>query len=222
MKLNLATVKKNKSIASFINQTEKYLDALSYTDHGERHVNIVADRARALAKKVGLTTREQELSAVAGYCHDMGNFLGRTQHHYWAALLLSQIFMGKVADPDDLSEVMQAIVAHDKKDLLMVSKITAVLILADKSDVHRTRVKDKSLKNIKEDIHDRVNYSVTKNALIVNPQKKEITLKLKLDTKITDAVEYFEIFADRMTYCRQAAEYLKYDFQLVINDFKLS
>lgn len=222
MKLTLDLVKNNPAISVFVKQTEKYLDALGYTDHGVRHISIVSDRARSLAKQIGLSAKDQELAAIAAYCHDMGNFLGRSQHHYQAAVLFSQVFMDKCDSPEDISVVMQAIVSHDKDELKLVNKISAILILADKSDVHRTRVKSRNLDKIKSDIHDRVNYSVTQNALELNRAKKEISLKLKIDTKITDPVEYFEIFIDRMTFCRQAAQYLGYRFVLVINNFKLS
>ena len=222
MKLTFDNVKNNPKIEGFIKQTESYLDALGYTDHGHRHVNIVADRCRVLAKKIGLSDHIADLSAISGYCHDMGNFLGRTQHHYWAAFLFSQVFMNEVDDSDDISTVMQAMVTHDKDDLKIVSKVAAVLILADKSDVHRTRVKQAKTKTLKQDIHDRVNYSVIDNKFTITPRKKEITLKLKIDTKVTPPIEYFEIFTERMTYCRQAAKYLGYKFVLVINNFKLS
>lgn len=222
MKLTLEIIKQDPRINDFIDQTQKYLDALGYTDHGRRHINIVADRARSLSKKIGLTAREQELSAIAAYCHDMGNFLGRTQHHYWAALLFSQIFLNQADDPNDVSTIAQAIVSHDKDELKIVSRVTAILIIADKSDVHRSRVKIIKGNNLKKDIHDRVNYAIMDNDLLVNPKKKTITLKLKLDKKFSSPLEYFEIFTERMTFCRLAADYLNYEFQLIINEFKLS
>ncbi len=221
MKLTLEQVKNNSKIKSFIDQTDDFLDAMGYTDHGPRHINIVADRARTLAKSIGLNKQDQESAAISGYCHDMGNFLGRSQHHYWAALLFSQVFINEVEGPE-LATIMQAIVTHDKDEVKITNKVSAVLILADKSDVHRTRVRSKDLKNIKSDIHDRVNYSVTENKFLINADKKEIMLRLKIDTKITEPIEYFEIFIDRMTYCRLAANYLGYKFVLYINNFKLS
>jgi len=221
MHLTLEEVKENKKIKDFVKQTEKYLDSLGYTDHGSRHINIVADRAKSIAKKIGLSKREQELSAIAAYCHDMGNFLGRSQHHYWAALLFSQVFLNEADNPNDVSTIAQAIVSHDKNELKIVDKVTAVMILADKSDVHRSRIRKKSKMNLKEDIHDRVNYAVTKNDIIVNSNKKIITLKMELDTKFSAPLEYFEIFTERMSYCRLAAEYLGYKFGLEINKFKL-
>jgi len=221
MKLILDAVKRNPKIIDFINQTERYLDALGYTDHGERHINIVADRARSIAKKIGLDSRAQELSAIAAYCHDMGNFLGRSQHHYWAALLFSQVFINEVDNPNDVSTIIQAIVSHDKNELKIVNKVAAVLVLADKSDVHRSRVRKTKGKDLKKDIHDRVNYAVISNDLVVIENKKLIVLKLKLDTEFSAPLEYFEIFTERMSFCRTAAKSLGYSFGLEINKFKL-
>ena len=225
MKLTLKLVKEDPKIQDFIKQTEKYLDSMGYTDHGQRHINIASDRARSIAKKIGMSAREQELAAIAAYCHDMGNFLGRTQHHYWAALLFSQVFLNEADNPNDVSTVIQAIVSHDKDDLKVVSKITAILILADKSDVHCSRVKKSKLSNLvsnlEKDIHDRVNYAAIDNDLIVDKSKKLITLKIKLDTKFSAPLEYFEIFTGRMTFCRLAANHLGYKFGLDINKFKL-
>src|SRR3989344_3958920 len=140
MKLTLDIVKKNPQIRDFIHQTENYLDSMGFTDHGFRHVEIASSRARSIAKKIGLPAREQELSSMAAYCHDMGNFLGREQHHYWGALLFTQVFLNEADNPNDVSTIAQAIVSHDKDELKIVNKVTAVLILADKSDVHRSRV----------------------------------------------------------------------------------
>ena len=221
MHLTLDEVKNNPKIQDLIKQTEIYLDGLGYTDHGLRHINLVSDRAGSIARKIGMNKRDQSLSAISAYCHDMGNFLGRTQHHYWAALLFSQIFLNQTDNPNDVSTIAQAIVSHDKDELKIVNKVSAVLILADKSDVHRTRVRTDKIKRMEMDIHDRVNYAVVSNDLIVDTKKKMITLKLKLDTRMSSPLEYFEIFTERMTYCRLAAEFLKYKFGLVINEFKL-
>ncbi len=221
MKLTLDLVKQDPKIKDFINQTERYLDALGYTDHGSRHINIAADRARSIAKKIGLAARDQELAAIAAYCHDMGNFLGRSQHHYWSALLFSQVFLNEVDNPNDVSTITQAIVSHDKNEIKIVNKVTAVMILADKSDVHRSRVSQSGGSNLNKDIHDRVNYAIIDNDLIVTPKNKVITLKLKLDTKFSAPLEYFEIFTERMAFCRVAAKYLGYKFGLEINNFKL-
>lgn len=219
--ITLKEVKENEKIKEFISQTEKYLNALGYTDHGQRHVNIVSDRARKIARTLELSKEEEESSAISGYCHDMGNFLGRDNHNFWSALLFSQIYINEI-DPRSLSSIMQAIAGHDKDELKINNNIMACLILADKSDVHRTRVKEKNIKKIAEDIHDRVNYAVINNDLKISKKNRQIILKLVIDTKITEPMDYFEIFLDRMIFCRKAADYLKYKFVLIINNFKLS
>ena len=219
--LKLKDIKKDPRINSFIDQTDKYLRSLGYTDHGRRHLDIVSDRSKMLANKIGLGSKDQEIAAITGWCHDMGNFLGRTQHHYWAGMLFSQCYINQ-ANPVQVSRIMQAIVSHDKDDLKIVDKITACVIIADKSDVHRNRVLNKNLQAVKSDIHDRVNYAVTDNHLRIDKQKKTITLSLTLDTKFTSIMDYFSIFVERMNYCQKAAEYLKYEFHLKINNTKLA
>lgn len=218
--LTLSEIKKHSGIKECIKKSEHYLNCLGFTDHGFRHVNIVSDRAKSLAKAIGLDQRQQELSAIAGYCHDMGNFLQRTEHCFAGAMLFSQFFSGQ-EDMAEVMEVVQAINDHDEDDRLISSQVGAVLVLADKSDVHRSRVKDTSPENIKNDIHDRVNYSVINSVFKVNQNKKEITLRLKIDTKVTGVMEYFEIFNERMVFCRRAAQFLDYKFVLIINNFKL-
>lgn len=220
--LKLENVKGHPMIEDFINQSERYLDAIKYTDHGRRHINIVSDRAKSLAKSIGLSELVQEMCAISGYCHDMGNFMGRSEHHYWSAMLFSQIFLKDAKDTNQISTIMQAIASHDKNKLKLVNNVSAILILADKSDVHRTRVKNKDLNQIKNDIHDRVNYSAIANDFSVNKSKKQIKLKIQIDTKITSPMDYFEIFMERMAFCRIAAKFLGYEFILIINNFKLS
>lgn len=217
---NLAQIKENLQIKEFIKQSVTSLTLEGYTDHGLGHLNLVADRARNIAREIGLPQREQELSAIAAFCHDMANFLSRTNHHYFAALLFYQIFQNDFT-PEEISLVMQAISNHDKEEMRFSNPISAVLVLADKSDVRRSRVLVKKLDQIKTDIHDRVNYATTMSKLGVNRKKKVISLVLKIDTGFVPVIEYFEIFTDRMTYCREAAEYLGYKFGLVINNFKL-
>ena len=222
MELNLEKVKKDPRINSFIDQTNIYLKALGYTDHGRRHLDIVSARAKMIANKIGLSATDQEAAAIAGWCHDMGNFLGRTQHHYWAAMLFSQCYINETKNPENVAKIIQAITSHDKDELKIVDKVTACLIIADKSDVHRSRVIKKNIKEIKEDIHDRVNYAVTDSNLSIDKQKKTITLSLKLDTNFTDIMDYFSIFIERMNYCQKATNYLGYDFNLKINNTKLA
>ncbi|MBN2015891.1 phosphohydrolase [Candidatus Dojkabacteria bacterium] len=221
MDLTLANVKQNEQIDEFISQTDRKLDAMNYSDHGRRHAGIVSDRAQMIARKVGLSNERIEYAGIAGFCHDMGNFLGRELHHHWASILFHQVFSNQTEDIEGLVAIMQAISNHDKDTARLTNEISAVLILADKSDVHRDRVKEKSKEKILEDIHNRVNYSVTRNDLDVNENTKIITLMLRLDTKFTPIMDFFEIFTGRMNYCRKSAEYLGYKFKLVINDFEL-
>lgn len=220
--LTLKEIKSHPQVLEFINQTERVLSLLNYTDHGIRHSNIVAERAVKIAKKIGLSKKNQELSAIAGFCHDMANFISRTYHNYFASILFHQIFQNDFK-PEDLSIIMRALANHDKKieEVAFGDPVSAIIVLADKSDVDRSRVIVKKIKDIKSDIHDRVNYAVKTNNLSIDKNKKIIALSLEIDDDFVPAMEYFEIFTERMVYCRQAAKYLGYNFSLVINNFKL-
>lgn len=218
--LTFSQVKKNPYVLEFIKQTDIALTAIGHTDHGKRHAYLVAERAKKIAKEIGLSKKEQELSAIAGFCHDMGNFLTRSGHHLWSAFLFSQIFNGKFS-PDELVILLQAIANHDRQEMEFTNPVSAIVVLADKSDVHRTRVVEKDLNKIKSDLHDRVNYAVKDSQIKVNKKDKEIKLVLKVDTKFCPLIEYFEIFTQRMIYCRKAAESLGYHFGLEINRFRL-
>jgi hypothetical protein len=213
-------VKKHPLIHEYIKQTEDYMKFLGFTDHGFGHVSVVAERAQAIAAAAGLSKREIVLAGIVGWCHDMGNFLGRTQHHYWAGLLFTQIFRD-LMEPSELAIVAQAIVAHDKDEIKIPTKVAACLIIADKSDVRRERVLDGSPENRARDIHDRLNYAATGNQFLVDARGKSITLKVRIDTNQAPVMEYFEIFSERMEYSRKAAAVLGLKFGLVINHFKL-
>lgn len=216
----LANVKSNPLILEFIRESEASLRALSFTEHGFRHATLVSDRARNIAQDMGFSAKEAELAAIAGFCHDMGNFVGRTDHHYWGSILFSQIFSSEFS-PADLARIMQAIANHDKEDMRFTNPTSALVVLADKSDVSRKRVFADQINDIETDIHDRVNYATTDARLKVNKNSKKIILTIKIDTKFVPIMEYFEIFTGRMTYCRTAAEFLGYEFGLTINNFKL-
>ncbi|MFX1535367.1 MAG: phosphohydrolase [Promethearchaeota archaeon] len=221
MDLTLANIKQNPQIDEFLTQTDKKLHAMNYTDHGRRHAKIVADRAEMLARKAGFKDNEVEYAGIAGYCHDMANFFDRKLHHFWGGLFFHQLYSEKTNDVEGLTAIVQAIANHDKSEARLTNNISAALIIADKSDVHRDRVKQRNKGKIMEDIHDRVNYSITQNDLDVNSDAKIVTLMMQLDTKITPVMDFFEIFLYRMNYCRKSAEYLGYKFKLVINDFEL-
>ncbi len=218
--ITLEDVKKNAQILEFINQTEEAMEALRYTNHGRRHSDVVAERCMHIAKEMGLSDREAELAAIAGFCHDMGNFLTRTYHHFFGAQLFSQVFIGK-SDPKELAMIMQAISNHDKDEMNFVHTVSALLVLADKSDVHRNRVSKQSMEETKADIHDRVNWATTESGLNVDNKTKKIVLSLKIDTTFCPIMEYFEIFTERMEFCRKAAQFLGYNFGLQINDVEL-
>ncbi len=218
--ISFSQVKKNPYILEFIKQTDIALVAIGHTDHGIRHANLVAKRAKEIAKSIGLSKKEQELSAIAGFCHDMGNFLTRSGHHLWSAILFSQIFNKKFS-PQELTILLQAISNHDRQEMEFTNPVSAIVVLADKSDVHRTRVVEKDIEKIKKDLHDRVNYAVNESKIKIDKRKREIKLILKVDTNFCPIIEYFEIFTQRMIYCRRAAEYLNYKFGLEINNFKL-
>lgn len=218
--ITLNDVKQNIQILEFISETEQAMEALSFTNHGLRHSNIVSERAKQIALGIGLSEREAELSAIAGFCHDMGNFMTRTYHHFFGATLFSQVFLGQF-DAKELAMIMQAISNHDKEEMNFYNPIAAVLVLADKSDVDRSRVTKTDAEHFKHDIHDRVNYAATESKLKVEKNKKKITLTLKIDTNFCPIMEYFEIFTERMVFCRKAAQFLGYDFGIVINKFRL-
>ncbi|MBX4200828.1 HD domain-containing protein [Candidatus Parcubacteria bacterium] len=218
--ITLNDVKENPHVLEFIDQTEKAMEALSYTNHGLRHANIVSERAIQIAKAIGLSEREAELAGIAGFCHDMGNFMTRTLHHHFGAILFGQIFAATM-DPKELSIVMQAISNHDKDEMNFVYPVSAILVLADKSDVDKSRVVATDPEHFKTDIHDRVNYATQDSSIEIDKATKRITLTLKIDTDFCPIMEYFEIFTERMVFCRKAAQFLGYDFGLVINKFKL-
>jgi len=218
--ISLKEVKTNSQVKEFIKSSTELLGLYHYTDHGLDHADLVSERAGYLAKEIGLSKREQEICSIAAYVHDMGNFLGRKDHEYWGALLFHSIFKEKI-DKKEIVEIMQAVANHDDYYAKVVNKTAAVLILADKSDVRRTRVTENDPETIKKDIHNRVNFAATDNSLKVDKKNKRIVLKLKIDTKFVPVMEYFEIFTKRMVQCRKAAEYLGYSFALIINNFEL-
>ena len=222
--ITFAKIKNNSHLLEFIKQSERALKNEGYTNHGLAHVQLVADRARTVAREMGLSKEEQEMAAISGFCHDMGNFLSRSYHQYFGALLFYQVFKNEFPIAQ-VSEIMQAIASHDsnhyKEEMNFSSPVSAILVIADKSDVRRERVYTKDLREIKRDIHSRVNYATYWSKLKIDNRKKKITLTLKIDTKFVPIIEYFEIFTQRMVYCRQAAKYLGYKFGLLINNFKL-
>jgi metal-dependent HD superfamily phosphatase/phosphodiesterase len=221
-KLNMITlddVKKKPRVKELIAKTDDYLGVIGYTEHGERHSSLAANIAYNIMKRLKKSEREANLAAIAAYLHDIGNVVNRDYHAQSGALLAHQILMEMDMPYPDVMEVVAAIGNHDEKDGQPISDICAAVILADKSDVHSSRVRN--LEMIRQDIHDRVNYAAKSSFLRVDPEKKTISLEIKIDTSISQVMEYFEIFLSRMVVCRKAAEFLKMKFELEINGQKL-
>ena len=198
-------IKKNKEINEFINKGNYNLGLLGYTDHSQIHCSIVADTAAMILKRFGYCEHDIELAKIAGYMHDIGNAINRSHHAEYGGLLANEIL--KKSD-------------MDIKDRITIDVVSAALIIADKTDVRRDRVRSEKGKAA-FDIHDRVNYAVTEHKLKVNIEKKTISLNLQIDTKICSMYEYFEIFLGRMMMCRGAADMLGATFKLMANGSKV-
>ena len=190
-----------------------------YTEHSMRHVSIVSSRAGKILEILEYPKDRIELAKIAGFLHDIGNSVNRVDHAHTGAILAFNILKEMGMDIKDRMEIMMAIGNHDEQTGTAVSDISAALILADKSDVHRDRVVNKNLATF--DIHDRVNYAVTEANLNIDNKEKKVTLDLTIDTKICPVLDYFEIFMDRTMMSKYAAKYLGIWFELVINDTKL-
>lgn len=215
----LEDVKANETVNSFIQAANDYLGAIGYTEHGYRHVSLVSSAAESILTSLGYPKRLQELAAIAGYVHDIGNVINRQDHGQSAALMTMHILKQMGCTPDEVSLVASAVGNHEEEIGDPVNPVAAALIIADKSDVHKTRVRNTNI--ISADIHDRVNFAVDRSFLIVDKEKKTITLNLNIDTKIAQVIEYFEIFMSRMDMCRRAAKFLDCKFELIINERKL-
>lgn len=217
--LTFEDIKNNETVKAFIKQADISLAALGYTEHSFAHVGIVANEAKKILKTLGYSEREQFLCQVAGFLHDIGNVVNRVNHSQSGAIMAYKILDDMKMNPLDIAVVVSAIGNHDEGTGIPVDAVGAALILADKSDVRRSRVRNTDNHNF--DIHDRVNYSVIKSSLEINEEKTVITLKLIVDTEYSSIMDYFEIFLERMLLCRRAAEVLKLRFKLVINEQSL-
>ncbi|MGI6620710.1 MAG: HD domain-containing protein [Bacillota bacterium] len=218
--VTIEDVKANPVVEAYIKAGNDHLGALGYTDHGLRHAGVVATIAKNLLRKLGFPEREQELAAIAGYLHDIGNVVSRYYHAQVGAALAGQILSDMGMPPDEVAVIMGAIGSHDpEEECHAVSNVSAAVILADKSDVHRSRVRNPDIHHF--DVHDRVNYAATKSFLEAKNAEKVISLQLTIDTQIAPVMEYFEIFLTRMIACKRAAEFLGTTFELRINDIRL-
>lgn len=217
--LSLDVIQEHPTVAAYIRKANENLGALGYTEHGFRHTEMVAHTAYRILKELGYSLREAELAAIAGYLHDIGNVVERSHHYYTGAIIAMNILKELGMDDREIAEIAAAIGNHDENDGRPVSNVSAAVILADKADVHRSRVRNMDFATF--DIHDRVNYAVEESRLELNPADRIITLRLKIDTEISRVMEYFEIFLTRMILCRRAADYLSARFALVINEAQL-
>ena len=217
--ITLEDVKKNEELKQLILSSQKQLNALGYTEHSTRHISIVSQRAGEVLKTLDYPEDRIELAKIAGYLHDIGNSVNRVDHAHSGAILAYNILKEMGMDIKDRTDIMSAIGNHDEQTGTAVSDISAALILADKSDVHRDRVVNTNMANF--DIHDRVNYAVTEANLNIDNVERKVILNLKIDTNICPVLDYFEIFMDRTMMSKYAAKYLNIWFELIINDTKL-
>lgn len=212
-------VKQSEEIKTYIEEADLSLKARGFTEHSFAHVTKCAKEASDLLKNLGYPERTCELAAIAGYMHDIGNVVNRIDHAQSGAVMAFRILDKMGMEPKELATVVTAIGNHDEKTAFPVNAVAAALILADKTDVRRSRVRRKA--DIKADIHDRVNYAVHHSKTILNKEHKTFTLQLELDTEVCPILEYFEIFMERMLLCRRAADFFELKFEVIINNQKL-
>lgn len=208
-------VKNSEDIKTYIQKADEALSALGYTEHSFAHVGIVCARCTYILEMLGKDAREVELARIAAYMHDIGNLVNRVDHSQSGAVMAFRILDKMGMDASETAAVVAAIGNHDEGTGVPIDDISAALIIADKSDVRRSRVRNTDIASF--DIHDRVNYSAMSSSLIISEDKTEIALSLEIDTQFGSIMDYFEIFLDRMILCRKAAEKLDLRFRLVIN-----
>ncbi len=212
-------VKNDRAVKAYIAKADESLSALGYTEHSFAHVGLVANTAKYILETLGYDAHQVELAQIAGYLHDIGNVVNRVDHSQSGAVMAFRILDNMEMDPEDIATIIAAIGNHDEGTGVPVNAVAAALILADKSDVRRSRVREKD--SSKFDFHDRVNYSVQKGSLRINEVKTVVELELEIDTAYGSVMDYFEIFMERMILCRKAAEKLGLHFRLTINGQQL-
>lgn len=219
MGLTYEEIRKNEEVNTYITQADESLVALGYTEHSFAHVTRVADTAQYILRTLGYDERTVELAGIAGYLHDIGNLVNRVDHSQSGAVMAFRILRELGMEPDEVATIVTAIGNHDEGTGMAVNPVAAALILADKTDVRRSRVRQQEPEQF--DIHDRVNYSVKKSAVKINEERTLIKLKLSVESKYGSVMDYFEIFMNRMIMCRKAAEKLGLQFKLIINEQQL-
>lgn len=219
MNCTLEDIKKSGKISTYVKMADKSLASLGYTEHSFAHVGVVAENAGYILATLGYPAHETELARIAGYMHDIGNVVNRINHSQSGAIIAFRLLDTLGMDAADVSEIVMAIGNHDEGTGTPVSSIAAALIIADKADVRRSRVRNQDEATF--DIHDRVNYSVKESELKINKEHTLIKLKLSIDTHYCSVMDFFEIFMERMVLCRAAAEKLGLRFKLIINEQQL-
>ena len=217
--ITLEFVQQDEELSSFISAADRVMEGLGYTEHGFRHANLTARIAFNVLSRVGFETHTANLACVAGYLNDVGNMISRYAHGQTGGVLVYQALHDRVP-ATDLAQIVAAIANHEEDNGYAVSPVSAAVILADKSDVHRSRVRKSG--QIEFDIHDRVNFAAEQSFLRVDSAAKTVSLELTIDTQISQVMEYFEIFLGRMQLCRLAAEVLDCRFKLLINGAELA
>ena len=217
--LTFEDVKNNETIRTYIQRADESLIALGFTEHSFAHVTVVAENAGYILQTLGYPERTVELAKIAGFLHDIGNLVNRIDHSQSGAVMAFRILDNLNCDPGEIATIVTAIGNHDEGTGQPVNAVAAALILADKSDVRRSRVRNRDHATF--DIHDRVNYSVKESQLKINGEHTLIKLKLSVDTKYGSVMDYFEIFMGRMLLCRKPAEKLGLQFKLMINEQQL-
>ena len=212
-------IRKDHAICTYITQADASLAALGFTEHSFAHVTAAAVRVEYILSTLGYPEREVELGKIAAYLHDIGNLVNRSEHSQSGAVMAFRILDNMNFPAEEIALITTAIGNHDEGTGVPVNAMAAALILADKSDVRRSRVRNQDISTF--DIHDRVNYSVTKSELKIDESRTHIVLKLSVDTYYGSVMDYFEIFMNRMILCRKAAEKLGLQFKLIINEQQL-
>lgn len=219
MKITVEDLKKDHEIGVYLTRSTEYLGRLGFTEHGKRHATIISDRAYHVLKELNYTERDCQLAAIAGYIHDIGNMINRYNHGGNGAIMAYGILSRFGMAPEEISLVISAIGNHEEERGNAINHIASALILADKSDVHRSRVTNKDFATF--EIHDRVNYAADSSHLLIDKKLGKISLDIRIDTSICPVMEYFEIFLARMIMSRRAAAFLNCHFNLIINNNQL-
>lgn len=212
-------IHKNPIIMTYIRKADEALKELGYTEHSFAHVEMVAQKTGMILSTLGYSEREVELGKIAGIMHDIGNVINRIDHAQSGAVMAFRLLDNINMPPEEICTIISAIGNHDESTAEPISPISASLIIADKTDVRRSRVRNTDF--ITFDIHDRVNYAVEKSSLYFADDNKSIVLDLTLDTEISSVMEYFEIFLQRMLLCKKACEYLNVKFKMIANGVKV-